>query len=345
MAPWDGPSFESFIARCRHDHIPYRLSLRQLAQECQDAERGGRGLPADLRYLKGFTWFFGYLIDRKGGDIYLLGYKDPERPPIDIDCLVTAIRAVYEGKTPSCSLEAHPDPKYQKSIVLGVPWQTRWAEIMIEADYDMKKVCGGYEDPRIPEIVSWFDLSLREMQRNPNAPDQGNRWWFNRPKKDVARTLLLDKDGDFVILYRNPVVVMTEQKVDGKFGTGTIAKEAEQFSTTFTRNLPQLGKRFKSIGELLALYRLLDLVVHLKEVGDVYPPVKDYWLTGYRSPYAGPPKEVPTLSRQVSGIQATDGKSYSFGIRGGVRMPLDLDRQSIRRDDSATDLKTRLLRD
>jgi hypothetical protein len=343
--PWDAASFERFLDRCRRDHTPYRLSLRQLAEDCVRAERSGK-LPEELRYLRGFTWFFGYLIDRDKGDVYLLGLKDSQRPPIDIDCLVTALRATYENKTPSCSLDPHPDPKYQKSVVLGVPWETRWAEIMIEADYDMKKICQGREDPHIPEIVSWFDLWTRQQLLKPGGEGQElNRWWFNRPRKDVARTLLLDKDGDFVLLYRNPVVVMTEQNIDGKFGTGTVAREADQFATAFTRNLPQLGKRYKSIGELLALYRLLDLAVHLKQVGDVYPPVKDYWLTGYRYPYAGPAKEVPTLTRQVSNVVGPDGRSHQFTISGGVRMPLDLDRGTFKRDPSARALKDRLLGD
>src|SRR5262249_20960475 len=158
----------------------------------------------------GFTWFFGLVIDRQDGDVILLGMKDPERPRLDLDCLVTAMRAAYEGKAPSCSLDPHPDKRFQMSVVKGVPWNTRWATVMIGADYDMKKICHAQIAAAPSGLHSWFDLSVRESQRRPTTGRTSNRWWFNRPKQDIARTLFPDRDTtDLVILYRNPVIVMT----------------------------------------------------------------------------------------------------------------------------------------
>src|SRR5262249_37572199 len=119
------------------------------------AEKEGGCLTAELRFLRGFTWFVGYLVNDVDDDVILLGLKDPSRPPLDIDCLVTAIKSAYSGSVPYCSLEDHPDPAYKKCVVEGVPWNTRWAETMIFADDDMGKTLSGALDPHIPGFKIW----------------------------------------------------------------------------------------------------------------------------------------------------------------------------------------------
>lgn len=347
--PHDSRSFEAFLNRCQRERIPFKLSLKQFGQECARAQQAGR-LPNELRCLKGFTWFFGFAIDAKNKDIILLGLKDPGRPPIDIDCLVTALRTAYEGKFPACSLEKHPDPQYQESIIRGIPWGTRWAEIMIEADYDMKKISQGQVSPGISGLNSWFDLwnkatrRLRE-QGYTGQIQQANRWCFTRPKKDIQRTLTL-LDNEVVLLYRNPVMLETEQEIEGKYGAGVIAKEAEEFALGFTRELNLLGKKYKSIGELLALYRLQDLMVHLKLfTRGAPPPQAEYWLTAYKHPYAGPAKAVPTLSRTAQYTLSPDGNPilYTLNVAGGVRMNLNLDPKSFKSEQAPASLKQRIL--
>ena len=43
------------------------------------------------------------------------------------------------------------------------PWQSRWAEIMIAADYDMKRVWQGQVDTHINDLKSGVDLEVRKM--------------------------------------------------------------------------------------------------------------------------------------------------------------------------------------
>src|SRR5206468_886661 len=102
----------------------------------------------------------GLLIDREKSDVLLLGLVDPSRPPIEFDCLVTAFRAAHAGQAPFCSLDRHPDPKFQKTVVGGVDWRSRWAEIMVLADYEMKKIAIGDLDPQVRGLQSWFDMRL-----------------------------------------------------------------------------------------------------------------------------------------------------------------------------------------
>ena len=56
---------------------------------------------------------------------------------------------------------------------------------------------------------------------------------------------------------------------------------------------------------------------------DLPLPGQDYWLSGYASPYAGPPREVPSLTRQLSLTEP--GQRVEFRVTGGVQIGLDLD--------------------
>jgi hypothetical protein len=355
--PSNRAEFERFLARARREHRPLRLSLAQLARACRAALRHSRELPSELRHLKGFTWFFGYVIERDQQgvrDIHLLGLRDPSRPPIDIDCLATALRSAYLNRPPYCSLDPHPDERFQKSVVLGVPWNTRWAWVMIEADYNMKMICQGQVDPRIPGLNSWASLLARRVLTRPGTlkPMQ-NRWWFDR--QEVPRTLILDDSGDLALLYANPVLVHTElnrnrpqltRGPDGKtrglsakkdgFGTGATSEDAARFARSFSSHLPQLGRKYPWIGELLGLYRLLDLAVHLR-AARALPPDPEYWLRDYKGPYRGPARVKPTLRRTIAAGR------WRIPIWGGVKMPLDLDQHHFRKDASAGDLKQRVL--
>jgi hypothetical protein len=52
-----------FLGQCKELKQPCRLSLKRLAAECAAATETGGKLPEDLRYVHGFTWFVGYLVD------------------------------------------------------------------------------------------------------------------------------------------------------------------------------------------------------------------------------------------------------------------------------------------
>jgi hypothetical protein len=77
----------------------------------------------------------------------------------------------------------------------------------------------------------------------------------------------------------NPVVVMTEQEIGGKFGTGAAAKEAKEFAAVLTNHLTAVGQRHEPIGRLLALYRLLDIALHLDRVARSPLPLPNFGMT------------------------------------------------------------------
>jgi hypothetical protein len=313
-----------FIDRCDQRGDEYRLSLKQLAIDCYLAQQRGK-LPERLRYVRGFTWFFGYVVDTQNDDVVLLGVKDPTRPAIELDCLVTAIKAIHEGRVPACSLDEHPDPRYQKSVIRGVPWRTKWADIMIYADYDMKKLGQGHFDPRIAGFQSRFDRELEDGRRNHRLWKVGNtssRYWF-KFDSDVPRSVV-STSGDMVVLYRNPVNIGTEQEVAGRYGTGATLPYAVRFTQDFNRHIDTLRKHYPTISQLQAIFRLYDLAFHLRHVSKATPPAMRYWLELYDPPYPGPPSGLPTLSRTKVVNDVTGKYKLTSQVKGGVLMRLDV---------------------
>lgn len=333
---------EEFITRCKKQNLTYRLSLKQFAAECAAAQKNGP-LPQDLRFLHGFTWFAGYLVDEADNDVVLLGLRDPARPPIDVDCLATAIKSAYSDSVPSCSLDDHPDPAFQKSVVSGVPWNTRWAEVMILADYDMKRLCQGQWDPGIPgfksQIRHFQDVLLAsgfEGEGGQSKSEKGgrnylNRWWFNFNSRTPRA--VCDEDGKLVYLYKNPVRVSTEQNLNGAYGSGTTTESSRRFADGFTEHMDALGKHYPRIAELQAIYRLYDLMRHLREVSQTTPPGMRYWVEQYAHPYKGPPAAMPTLRREyVVNVRTGGGyETQNWNVNGGVEMRLGIDRRTLER--------------
>lgn len=343
--PMTERELEEFVERCKAKGIDYKLSLKQIAQEYTDAKLNGRKIPDRVKYLHGFTWFFGYAIDRDKNDIILLGMKDKQRPKINLDCLVTGLRAAYASITPGCSLDPHPSPKFQKSRVDGIPWQTRWAEIMIKADYDMKLISQGKRKSGVKMRSVWARW-LRLAKRTPPTAGPSrltppSRFWFNRPYQEVPRTLRLG-DGDIVLLYKNPVVLMTEMQVAGAYGTGIQDRDSLGFANTFTRKMVPISRRHRSIAQLLALYRLLDLMAHLKQANATVPEVP-FWVETYSPPYKGPPKRMKTSTRRT---RWTEGSwNRRFKVFGGVRMPLNVDPKLFKQAEAKPTLKKAILSD
>lgn len=322
---------QQFLARCGESKHPCRLSLKKLAADCARSQQDG-ALPAELRYLRGFTWFVGYLVDEEADDVILLGINDPARPPLDIDCLASAIKCAYSHSVPYCSLEPTPDGAFKKAIVKGVPWNTRWAEVMIFADDDMGRVARGYRDPQIKGLKTWrkhFREVLSTLgEEREGAPSEivntrriwENRFWYNFDSK--VRRAVADDAGKLVYLYRNPLRLSTEQKVDGEYGSGKTTESARRFVREFTEHLDEVAQHYPNIAELQGLYRLYDLMRHLCEVSKADPPALSYWTEVYEHCYQGPPELIRVEKPAVVLAEASFAGSENLGGYGALRFTL-----------------------
>ncbi|HEX3655849.1 MAG TPA: DUF1598 domain-containing protein [Pirellulales bacterium] len=214
------------------------------------------------------------------------------RPIIELEDLAVAIRAFPPGgqaeRMIGCSIDATPEglarmqnflrsigtgadpsnPNYtqfivdglrtslglQKVRVDGVPPDTHFAQVMVEADYRMKLIGIGLEKPPV-KITSYVDRA-DPSQVSRNAMQ---RWWFVPDYKCVR----VSEDGQAAELVGGGVKLMNEEEVvtaDGQRHTATTQgnRASNLFVTGFTQKYPELSSKSQVFGQLR---NLIDLVI------------------------------------------------------------------------------------
>lgn len=138
-----------------------------------------------------------------------------------------------------------------KIRVFGVPADTHFAAVLIEADYRMKLIGLGLERPPV-KIVSMLELS------GSAAMGTLQRWWFT-PNYDCLKTT---DDRLSLELVGQGVQLLSESKLvgpDGQLAAATAPNKAsETFAAGFTRQYPALS----AVSPVYAQMRnLIDMVV------------------------------------------------------------------------------------
>ncbi len=247
------------------------LSLRVLAKRAESFQDWKFPFPAEVANLGGISWPEGYIIDAPNRDILLVGRRRGKRSPLHLDDLAVCIRnALSDDVHPHCSLDPCPEDVVkvreilskglkvfgkellmarmrrawgpQKVLVRGVPEDSRFAWVMVDADYHMKKVSQGLLD--MTGVHSYLDRSLASMRKAVRAGEEISEWdlsyarfWFHLEKE--APTFL---EGEGIVLLECcPVVLLTEKQMataDGRLvDVGGIDDRARDFAADFSRLL------------------------------------------------------------------------------------------------------------
>ncbi len=218
-------------------------------------------------------------------------------PVIELRDLVVALRAYPAGdKRPAfvgCSITPRAEglanmQKYQRSVpkvippeqllpmsqqmargmteslgpadvqVFGISPQTHFAQVMIEADYRMKRIGIGLERPPF-ELPSYLDLLTGD------AGGTLQRWWLTPNYSGIK----VSADGLAMELIGQGVQLQTEDKVigpQGQLGAGRKANRAsELFALGFTRKYEQLAAASPVFAQLRNLIDLLIVAAFLQE--------------------------------------------------------------------------------
>jgi len=221
------------------------------------------------------------------------------RPVIGLEDLAVAIRAFPPGgqgeRMIGCSIDATPEglarmqtflrsigtgadpsnPNYtqfivdglrtslglQKVRIDGVPPDTHFAQVMVEADYRMKLIGIGLEKPPV-KITSYVDRA-DPSQVSRNAMQ---RWWFVPDYKCVR----VSEDGLAAELVGGGVKLMNEEEVvtaDGQ--RHTAASQGNRASTlfvnSFTQKYPELSSKSQVFGQLRNLIDLVIAAAYMQE--------------------------------------------------------------------------------
>ena len=157
----------------------------------------------------------------------------------------------------------------QQVRVLGIPFHTHFAWVMVRADYDMKRLVDGADTLEIPGFVSLTDLTLERAKgdivhgRPISIPlSSMNRFWFYPGKT------LYPEDKGIVTIKECPVVLLTEEEYLSKGkrieGKGRSNPLAQSFVDGFTKRYRDVAKERPIYVELENLFRFVALAKIIK---------------------------------------------------------------------------------
>lgn len=232
----------------------------------------------------------------------------------------------------------------QQVRVLGVPFDTRFAWVMVQADYDMKRIVDGSDEIEIFAFTSLMDMELQETKsdirwgRIPRLSGATNRFWFS-PGEVVYK-----KDNDILMIDTCNVKLLTEEehvKAEGKvIGTGKANPNAAIFAADFSRNFTGIAKQRPIFRDLENLYRFVALAKAMKrksphqKVGlSLEYLLNHYPLQGKKVRQNLPGRfHVKRYEKQMHTNEGIQTQKLWLPSCGGVEMDIELDKSLFRKE-------------
>ncbi|REJ91827.1 MAG: DUF1598 domain-containing protein [Planctomycetota bacterium] len=346
-----------------------KVSLPRLEAACAEALAAGGGgeLPEEMRYLAGLQRIDYVFVDPEGRDVILAGPAEgfaPDgqgrmvglssgRPPIQLDDLISALRAVLRGRgSIGCSIDPQQDrvaalqdyirnnssattaarakARYKRMAEIlglqevtawGVPEDSHYALALVEADFRMKRISLGLEPAGVRGIRS--HLALLSPRGNSMQ-----RWWF-APYYEAIYT---DESGLAYAIAGQRVQVMAQEErvdADGDRSDAAVTRASTQrFAKLFTEHYEELAAAEPVFAELQNLFDLavVSALLRSERVLDRTGWSAEYFLDEEDCPIASYP--VPRSVASQSVTRSARGGSM-LGLIGGVTLnPRSVARES-----------------
>ena len=335
-----------------------KVSLPQLEAAYKEYAERDEAPPAEMQFLAGLQRIDYLFVFPETNDIVIAGpaegfATDPAgravgvttgRPPLRLDDLIVALRALEQGGEIGCSIDPQPEnlaavnqfvarnssPATPSVIegrfarmakilgmqdvrVFGVPAETHFAEVLVEADYRMKLTSVGLERPPVRGFRSHLDM----IQPGGNSLQ---RWWL-APLYDPFET------NDERTAYRftgQRVQLMSQDEFLGPGGKRSDAPftrvTTQAFAKLFTEKYPELADTVPIFAELQNLFDLAVLAALLKRerLPEQAGWMMDQFVDPERAkvPEGNPPRTVATV---VNYRKANRGLIVGL-IGGGVTL-------------------------
>ncbi|HLP45905.1 MAG TPA: DUF1598 domain-containing protein, partial [Candidatus Kapabacteria bacterium] len=233
----------------------------------------------------------------------------------------------------------------QKVRVMGIPFNSHFASVMVKADYDMKKIADGTDELNLLWISTLADLQMDEAKKKhihgyASSETLGgmNRFWF------YPGELRFLEDSNAVMIEICKVKLLTEEEhLTSKgdiSGTGGSNPIAEKFANDFSDFYPEVADQRPIYQELENLFRFVALakVIKLKAPHEKVGLSLQYLLEQY--PVSEQEVKMslpgwPHINRYKSQMGSADGKQVSqlwLPSCGGVLMDIEMKPQLFLKD-------------
>lgn len=208
----------------------------------------------------------------------------------------------------------------QKVRVLGIPFDSRFAKVMVDADYYMKRLVDGSVSLEIPGFISLTDMTLAKIKediiqgRSISVPLVCmNRFWFFPGKNQYL------EDKGVVFIKQCQVKLLTEQEFLTKrgeiTGMGRPNPLAKKFADNFTVKYEEIARRKPIYRELENLFRFVALakIMKYKDIPAEAELDLNYFLNHF-------PLSKTPVSHTLPGISHVKRFQHQQDIPGGYRI-------------------------
>jgi hypothetical protein len=205
----------------------------------------------------------------------------------------------------------------QEVTIRGVSPQSHFAQVLVEADYRMKLIGIGLEQPPVP-ITSYIQkASPSDVARNALQ-----RWYFVPDYQAVH----VSEDGLAMQLVGNGVKLIGENELvtqDGRrVQTKHVNRASQSFVRSFTQRYGELSKKVPVYGQLRNVINLAIVAAYLQQ-HDLYGRV-DWDLELFRDESRLAIENYPVPRQVESAINVVwKGSTLMTPIGGGVHIQAD----------------------
>lgn len=280
-----------------------KVSLVRLERACEKFAKDQAHVTPDLQYLAGLQRIDYVFVYPEEQDIVIAGPAEgfaedgagrtlgftTGRPPLRLDDLIVALRAVQQGNEVGCSIDPRPEnvakfKKFQTAnrgastaavarnrfarlakimgnqdvTIWGIPADSHFARTIVEADYLMKRISSGLMKVRVRGFKTQLDLTRP-------GDDMATRWWFTPLYEPFTTT----PDGNAIHLAGQRAQLWAENEIltpDGqRIGVGIQRSSTDRYTKLFTEKFPELAEAVPAFAELQTLIDLLTVSTMIQE--------------------------------------------------------------------------------
>jgi hypothetical protein len=225
----------------------------------------------------------------------------------------------------------------QDVVVIGVPANTRVAQVLVEADYRMKLIGVAKLDAG-KQIPSYFDL-LKAAGQVKGAPLEALRWWLTMKYGGIAH----NPDRSFFEIQDSSVLVQSENQFVNSRGqhvpTGVSEPVNRRFAENFTNHYNELAQRDYVFADLRNIFDMALVAALCRQEG--LHERADWELGAFAAGGAYHPAVVaaPTVIESVMNHRVYGGKDIVVQVAGGVQVDIlaTVRDKSLAREDAELD--------
>lgn len=160
--------------------------------------------------------------------------------------------------------------KDQNVRILGIPFNTHFAKVMVDADYYMKRLVDGSAELGISSFTSLIDIMLARIKEDiiHNRPISVQINPANRFEFYPGENKFIETEEGTIVIEKCPVILLTEIEYltkSGKIkGSGQVDPLAQNFAKSFSSHYNQIASKEPMYQELEGLFRFVAIAKIIK---------------------------------------------------------------------------------